>query len=303
MILFSDWERSQFWSRTCTTSCRLTAAQARLPGWGRAFRRPRLSHPLPRVARRRAGRCRPAAGQPGVRRGLQPRAVARRGLARGRGADARGRRQPGQRRRLLLGAAGAGPGRVRLRLAGPGARAAARRRHRWSTWPPRPPSRRPGSAGRIRRPSWSTRDGRVLGGGGRQSFCPSSAGVRRGRRADHRASWPAATPATRRWRCGTSTTSTAGVNALCYCPPRPRRSGSWLRERYGDLAALNEAWGTTFWGQRYGDWDEIDAAARRRPPPSTRASSWTSCASPPTRTWPTSGASGTSCTAGRPACR
>lgn len=31
----------------------------------------------------------------------------------------------------------------------------------------------------------------------------------------------------------------------------------WLRERYGTLAALNDAWGTVFWSQEYGDWDEI----------------------------------------------
>ena len=33
----------------------------------------------------------------------------------------------------------------------------------------------------------------------------------------------------------------------------------WLQGRYGSLEALNAAWGTTFWGQRYGEWDEIDA--------------------------------------------
>jgi beta-galactosidase len=33
----------------------------------------------------------------------------------------------------------------------------------------------------------------------------------------------------------------------------------WLRARYGSLEQLNNAWGTTFWGQRYGEWDEIDA--------------------------------------------
>jgi beta-galactosidase len=33
----------------------------------------------------------------------------------------------------------------------------------------------------------------------------------------------------------------------------------WLRARYGTLEKLNEAWGTLFWGQKYGEWDEIDA--------------------------------------------
>ncbi|MEU8816684.1 beta-galactosidase [Actinoplanes sp. NPDC048796] len=31
----------------------------------------------------------------------------------------------------------------------------------------------------------------------------------------------------------------------------------WLRNRYGTVEALNEAWGTAFWAQRYGEWDEI----------------------------------------------
>lgn len=32
----------------------------------------------------------------------------------------------------------------------------------------------------------------------------------------------------------------------------------WLRERYGTLERLNTAWGTAFWGQRYGEWEEVD---------------------------------------------
>lgn len=31
----------------------------------------------------------------------------------------------------------------------------------------------------------------------------------------------------------------------------------WLRERYGDIAALNDAWGTAFWSQRYSAFEEI----------------------------------------------
>lgn len=34
---------------------------------------------------------------------------------------------------------------------------------------------------------------------------------------------------------------------------------SWLEHRYGGLDELNASWGTTFWGQTYGEWDEIDA--------------------------------------------
>lgn len=33
----------------------------------------------------------------------------------------------------------------------------------------------------------------------------------------------------------------------------------WLKDRYRSLEDLNDAWGTLFWGQKYGEWDEIDA--------------------------------------------
>lgn len=32
----------------------------------------------------------------------------------------------------------------------------------------------------------------------------------------------------------------------------------WLDRRYGDIAALNTAWGNGFWSMEYGDWAEID---------------------------------------------
>lgn len=31
----------------------------------------------------------------------------------------------------------------------------------------------------------------------------------------------------------------------------------WLADRYGDIRALNDAWGTDFWSQRYGSFDQI----------------------------------------------
>lgn len=50
-------------------------------------------------------------------------------------------------------------------------------------------------------------------------------------------------------------------NSRCYCPVTEAAFRDWLRERYGDLDALNESWGTAFWSQRYGDWEEISAPA------------------------------------------
>ena len=55
----------------------------------------------------------------------------------------------------------------------------------------------------------------------------------------------------------------------CYCDVSAEAFRGWLRDRYGDLGALNEAWGTTFWGQRYGDWAEIDPPRAGAPPWST----------------------------------
>ncbi|SNT64533.1 beta-galactosidase [Asanoa hainanensis] len=43
----------------------------------------------------------------------------------------------------------------------------------------------------------------------------------------------------------------------CYCDLTASAFRSWLQRRYGSLAALNEAWTTAFWSQRYGDWSEV----------------------------------------------
>lgn len=43
----------------------------------------------------------------------------------------------------------------------------------------------------------------------------------------------------------------------CYCDNSAAAFRTWLKERYGTLDQLNSAWGTTFWSQTYGDWEEI----------------------------------------------
>ncbi|MEO3924533.1 beta-galactosidase [Micromonosporaceae bacterium B7E4] len=102
------------------------------------------------------------------------------------------------------------------------------------------------------------RHGVPLGGGARQSFCPSSPAYAEAsariteqlarRYADH--------PALVLWH---SHNEYGGANALCYCATSAEAFRDWLRDRYGDdLDRLNAAWGTTFWGQRYTDWAEIE---------------------------------------------
>jgi beta-galactosidase len=43
----------------------------------------------------------------------------------------------------------------------------------------------------------------------------------------------------------------------CYCDHTAVAFRDWLRRRYRDLDALNEAWTTSFWSQGYGDWEQV----------------------------------------------
>jgi len=43
----------------------------------------------------------------------------------------------------------------------------------------------------------------------------------------------------------------------CFCDNSAVAFRNWLKERYGTLDKLNFAWGTAFWSQIYGEWDEI----------------------------------------------
>jgi beta-galactosidase len=100
-------------------------------------------------------------------------------------------------------------------------------------------------------------DGTILWPGGRQAYCPSSPVFRErslelvravaGRYAEH--------PAVVMWHVSNEL---GCHNVHCYCDVSAEAFRGWLRERYGDLDGLNDAWGTAFWSQRYGDWAEIN---------------------------------------------
>lgn len=99
-------------------------------------------------------------------------------------------------------------------------------------------------------------DGSRLWPGARQAFCPSSPVFREHalrlthkigeRYADH--------PALAMWHVSNEI---GGHNALCYCDVSAAAFRGWLQDRYGSLDRLNEVWGTSFWSQRYSEWDQI----------------------------------------------
>lgn len=100
------------------------------------------------------------------------------------------------------------------------------------------------------------RDGRRLWHGSRQAWCPSSPVYR-----DHAldlvrrmAERYAEHPALVLWHVSNEL---GCHNAHCYCDVSAAAFRRWLEQRYGDLEALNHAWSTTFWSQRYSSWDEV----------------------------------------------
>jgi beta-galactosidase len=100
------------------------------------------------------------------------------------------------------------------------------------------------------------RDGRRLWYGSRQSFCASSPEYRRAalalveqlaaRYRDH--------PALAMWHIHNEY---GCHNLTCYCDVSAEAFRAWLRVRYGEVAGLNDAWGTAFWSQRYEHWSEV----------------------------------------------
>jgi beta-galactosidase len=99
-------------------------------------------------------------------------------------------------------------------------------------------------------------DGTTRFPGGRQAWCPSSP-VFRDRALDlvgRVARRYGKHPAVALWHVSNEL---GCHNALCYCATSADAFRSWLRGRYRKIETLNEAWGTSFWSQRYGDWNEI----------------------------------------------
>ncbi|MFC6881662.1 beta-galactosidase [Actinomadura yumaensis] len=102
-----------------------------------------------------------------------------------------------------------------------------------------------------------TADGVRLEFGSRQHYCPSSPAYREAavRLARAIAERYEGHPALALWHIhneyGDHVTE-------CFCEVSAADFRRWLRDRYGDVGALNAAWGTDFWSQRYGAWEEIE---------------------------------------------
>ncbi|MBT2532741.1 beta-galactosidase [Arthrobacter sp. ISL-48] len=96
-------------------------------------------------------------------------------------------------------------------------------------------------------------DGRTLWYGSRNQFSPSSARYRRAAAAitESLAERYANHPAVAMWHVGNE------LGQISYDDESALAFRVWLMRRHGSLEELNRAWGTTFWGQRYGSWDEI----------------------------------------------
>jgi beta-galactosidase len=101
-----------------------------------------------------------------------------------------------------------------------------------------------------------TKEGVWLWHGSRQHYCPNSTAYRTSAQAlvrrlaeryrDH--------PALAMWHVGNEY---ACHVSECFCDESAQAFREWLKQRYGTLEKLNAAWGTAFWSQQYGDWDEI----------------------------------------------
>ena len=92
--------------------------------------------------------------------------------------------------------------------------------------------------------------------GGRQAYCPSSPVFRAAaeRLATEVATRYGSHPAVQLWHVSNEL---GCHNAHCYCDVSAGAFRDWLRARYETLDGLNAAWGTAFWSQRYGAWEEV----------------------------------------------
>ncbi|MCX2951772.1 beta-galactosidase [Lentzea sp. NEAU-D7] len=98
-----------------------------------------------------------------------------------------------------------------------------------------------------------TREGTRLVHGSRDTYCVSAPAYRTAARriASALAERYGDHPAVALWHVHNEYVT------LCWCEHTAAAFRVWLRARHGSLDALNEAWGTAFWSQRYGSWEQV----------------------------------------------
>lgn len=94
--------------------------------------------------------------------------------------------------------------------------------------------------------------------GARLQWCPSSAIWRTyaTRAAAMLGQRYATHPAVRMWHVSNEL---GQANRQCFCPESAAAFQRWLAARYGTIEAVNEAWGTAFWGHHYTGFAQIGA--------------------------------------------
>ena len=97
------------------------------------------------------------------------------------------------------------------------------------------------------------RDGVRLTHGSRDTYCVSAPAYRAAtdRVATELARRYAGHPALAMWHVHNE------YGTWCYCDHAALAFRGWLRGRYRDLDALNEAWTTAFWSQEYSGWEQV----------------------------------------------
>ncbi|MER5183060.1 beta-galactosidase [Streptomyces sp. NPDC002896] len=103
-------------------------------------------------------------------------------------------------------------------------------------------------------------EGRRVAFGARCHYCQSSPVFRHyaARITERLAERYASHPALAMWHVGNEY-----IGFGCHCPVSVAHFRRWLAHRYGTIDALNDAWGTAFWGQRYDSFDHVATPAPR----------------------------------------
>lgn len=92
--------------------------------------------------------------------------------------------------------------------------------------------------------------------GGRHNFCPTSPYFRKASRAlaAHVAERYAGTPGLVAWHvCN----EYGGGGGLCYCEQCAESFRAWLKDKYGTVEKLNQAWCANFWSHTIYDWADV----------------------------------------------